>query len=206
MSCTLINKIFHKTYPGRALFHLHCYRRKHQHHLLPTSLVCSSSDLIFWWLEFWSLSPHLRYEGNFHQQPLPQEPALRPRQLEIIILQAQLIPLIILTNCVGLALQLDLGRQLARVHLLVIFLLHFFPLINLTISFSANLFFFSNFEINFSLSPLVIRMSLHPNWLSISSATDVMEYKVDLTTARSEDKADQYSSIVIMTGCLLQYT
>ena len=43
-------------------------------------------------------------------------------------------------------------------------------------------------------------MSLHPNWLSISSATDVMEYKVDLTTARSEDKADQYSSIVIMTG------
>ena len=43
-------------------------------------------------------------------------------------------------------------------------------------------------------------MSLHPNWPSISSATDVMEYKVDLTTARSEDKADQYSSIVIMTG------
>ena len=26
-----------------------------------------------------------------------------------------------------------------------------------------------------------------------------MEYKVDLTTARSEDKADQYISIVIIT-------
>ena len=49
-------------------------------------------------------------------------------------------------------------------------------------------------------------MSLHPNWLSISSATDVMEYKVDLTTARSEDKADQYGSIVIMTGWAVYYT
>ena len=67
-------------------------------------------------------------------------------------------------------------------------------------SFYIHFLIFSNPRISFFPSGDVIRMSLHPNWLSISSATDVMEYKVDLTTARSEDKADQYSSIVIMTG------
>ena len=37
------------------------------------------------------------------------------------------------------------------------------------------------------------------HYFQIGSASDVMEYKVDLTTPRSEDKADQYVSIVIMT-------
>ena len=92
--------------------------------------------------------------------------------------------------------QITHGTQLGRVHLTAAtthltsyrcknnyhFLLHIF-------------FYFQILEL-VSFHPVT---SLGCHYIQIGSASDVMEYKVDLTTARSEDKADQYSSIVIMT-------